>query len=75
MVKEQIEITKERSKPLTRITDHQRHAYRYLGLEGTEQVEHKCKPSKLFEVVSDGEIELVKQKNLSDPFINRQKST
>ena len=74
-VKEQIEITKRRSKLLTRITDHQRRAYRYLGLEGMEQAENEYNPSELFEVATDGEIELVKQKNLSDPFINPGTST
>ena len=41
-----------------------------MGLDLTEDAGYGYEPSELFEVASDGEIELMKLRNLQDPFIH-----
>jgi hypothetical protein len=69
-VKEQIEITKRRSKLLSRITDHQRRAHRHLRIAWKEDNDYGYEPTELFIVGDDGEIELVRPVPpcIADPF-------
>jgi hypothetical protein len=77
-LKEQIDITKRRSKLLTRITDHERRAHRLLGTDWmADDVDYGYEPLELFDVGLDGEIELVNPcSNLSslDPYIKADKA-
>src|SRR5277367_1219581 len=59
-VKQQIEMTKQRSKLLTQITDHQRHAKHHLGTDWNEEVEFGYEPSQLLDVGINGDIVLIK---------------
>jgi len=63
---EQIEITKRRSKLLTRIMDHQRKAHQYLRTGTADDDDYTYSPSEVFVVGADGELDLVS--NGSDPF-------
>ena len=63
---EQIEITKRRSKLLTRIMDHQRKAHQYLRTGTANDDDYTYSPSEVFVVGADGELNLVS--NRSDPF-------
>jgi hypothetical protein len=73
-VKEQIEITKRRSKLLARIMDHQRRAYRLLSTDCLLEANYGYEPTERFEVGNDGEIQLVKKQTGSDPFVNPDQS-
>jgi hypothetical protein len=73
-VKEQIEITKRRSKLLNRIADHQRRANRILSTDCILEANYGYEPSERFEVGNDGEIELLMADSVSDPFVNSDKS-
>jgi hypothetical protein len=67
-MKEQIEVSKKRSKLLTKISEHQRKAHRFLSRDGTEEEDYTYEPSDVFIIDEDGEVDIVKRSSASDPF-------
>ena len=68
MTLEQIEITKQRSRLLNRITDHQRKAHQYVLTGMMEDDDYSFEPSEVYVVGQDGELNLVSEGGASDPF-------
>lgn len=69
--KEQIEITKKRSKLLKRIVEHQRKATQFLRVDMSEDNDYSYEPEEIFLDGDDGEIDLVKRTEPWNPFVNK----
>lgn len=67
--KEQIEITKKRSKLLKRILEHQRKAIQIYGNDISQENDHSYEPAEVFLDGDDGEIDLVPRSVPGNPFI------
>jgi hypothetical protein len=67
-IQEQIDITKRRSRLLTRIVDHQRKAHQYLRTRSTNDDDYSYQPASIFVTDQNGEIDLVTNDGSSDPF-------
>jgi hypothetical protein len=72
--KEQIKITKKRSKLLKQILEHQHKAIQFLGQLVSDQNDYSYKPSEVFIDGNDGDIDVVKSSDPGNPFVNKERT-